>query len=92
MSNTITLDQQITELKAELAIRKNVYRSWIAAGRMNKLTADLKFASMCAALHTLIELQEAMAKAREVQARAPGLTKLCRVRIEFGLDGAPADG
>ena len=88
----ITLADQIAELKAELAIRTTAYAKWILAGRMKQVTADKKFAAMRGALHVLIEMQESLAKARELQAAAPGLEiitrhreRLCRDRQEEGL-------
>lgn len=54
---TITLDQQIDELKAELALRLNVYRKWIVEGRMKQTTAEKKMAAMRAALHVLMALR-----------------------------------
>lgn len=53
----ITLEQAIAELKAELALRINVYRKWIRDGRMKRESADRKFAAMARALHILLELQ-----------------------------------
>lgn len=54
----ISLDEQIAEVRAELALRRNVYRNWIGSGRMKKATGDRKFAAMCAVLHTLMKIGE----------------------------------
>lgn len=58
MSDKIPLDQQIAELKRELALRANVYPGFVARGKMRQGEADLHIARMTAALHTLMWLQE----------------------------------
>jgi hypothetical protein len=76
---TITLAEQIAEIRAELGMRVNVYRKLIRDGRMKQETADRKFASMRAGLHVLMELKEDGIK----QGGRPDL--LDRDRIEEGL-------
>ena len=85
MEITVTFEQQIAELKAELALRQNVFRKWVIAGRMKKEEADRKYCAMRAALHTLIEIQERREEGRALQAITPGLDKLARDRSEEGL-------
>jgi hypothetical protein len=55
---TITIDAQISELKREIALRKNVYRKWVDAGRLKQETADHQIAAMTAALHTLMFVEK----------------------------------
>jgi hypothetical protein len=55
---TVTIAEGIAELKAELSIRKNVYRQWISAGRMRPEIANKKFAAMQGALKILIDIEE----------------------------------
>lgn len=87
---TITLDAAIAELKAELALRKNVYRNWIRAGRMNEITGSRKFASMCAALQMLLDLQKMAADPIELRP-ADIAGQLSAPRDEEGLpDDKPA--
>jgi hypothetical protein len=75
---TVTLETQIAELKRELAVRENVYRSWIAKGTMRQEVADSQMARMRGALHTLLELQEDALVSNETR-------KLARLRTEEGL-------
>jgi hypothetical protein len=72
MKFTITLDQQISELKAELAIRTSEVEA-----------AHKKFAAMRAALHTLIELQRSFEVKPGVKLWPLG--ELARDREEEGL-------
>lgn len=51
---TVTLDQQIAEIKREIAIRKNVYPKWVSAGKMRQAEADHAIAALTAALHTVM--------------------------------------
>ena len=49
-----TLEQQITCLKREIAMRKNVYPKWVASKRMKQEDADREIAAMTGALHTIM--------------------------------------
>ena len=85
---TITLDQAIAELKAELAIRSTAYKKWIRDGRMRQETADKKFAAMRAALHSLMEIKEGMDdEPLGLMGCTPGecCKQIGRVREEEGL-------
>lgn len=52
-----SLDQQIAEIKREIAIRKNVYPKWVAADKMRQAESDLAIASLTAALHTVMAVK-----------------------------------
>lgn len=80
----ISIDQQISELKAELAIRGNVYPFWMRNGKMNRDTGERKFATLRAALHTLMELRE-KEKEQQVTGYPIDLSALARDREEEGL-------
>jgi hypothetical protein len=87
---TVTLDQAISELKAELAIRSTAYKKWIRDGRMRQETADKKFAAMRSALHVLIEIKQ---ESVEEGGRPGTMNLLDRARAEEGLpDDKPAAG
>ena len=60
----ITIDEQIAEVKREIAMRKKVYPKWIEAGSMQKTKADFQILVMEA---VLISLQE-IAKQKAPQA------------------------
>lgn len=49
----ITLAEQIKCVERELAMRQNVYGSWVRQGRMKKEKADHEIAAMTAILETL---------------------------------------
>jgi hypothetical protein len=53
----MTLDQQIAELKREIALRKNVYPKWVAAGKMRQAEMDHHMGAMTAALHTAMAVK-----------------------------------
>jgi hypothetical protein len=53
---TISLDDQITELKRELRVRATVYAKWVADKKMTPQVADRQTARMQAALNTLLSL------------------------------------
>lgn len=55
---TSSLAEQITCLKREIAMRKNVYPKWVENGRMKQEAADREIATMTDALHTLMRLDE----------------------------------
>jgi hypothetical protein len=52
-----SLNQQIAELKRELALRKNVYPKWVANARMRQSEMDHHMATMTAALHTVMAVK-----------------------------------
>lgn len=54
----MTIDQQIAEMKREIALRKNVFPKWVAAGKMRQAESDHGIAAMTAALHTVMALKE----------------------------------
>jgi hypothetical protein len=81
----IPIDDQIAELKAELALRRNVYGNWIRSNRMKKEAGDRRFARMTAALHTLMELQETERGRETGFGLNPGGCHICRTRFEDGL-------
>lgn len=80
---TITIDEQIQELRRELAMRERVYAKWIDAGTMQPSAAHKQVARMRATLSLLTELQEI--------SRSPlfngdsEMMKLARLRDEEGL-------
>lgn len=53
----VTLDQQIAEVKRELAMRKQVYPRRIEKGLMKQAEADWQIATLKAVLETLRTLQ-----------------------------------
>ncbi|MBW8268317.1 hypothetical protein [Caldovatus aquaticus] len=57
---TPTLDEQIAELKRELALRERAFPRFVASGRMKQAEADRSMARMKAALHTLLAVQAVM--------------------------------
>jgi hypothetical protein len=52
-----TLEAQITCIRRELAMRKNVYPKWVMSGRMKPEAADHEISCMQAVHDTLTELQ-----------------------------------
>ncbi len=54
----ITLDQQIAEVRRELAIRQRVYPKWVESGRMKKDAADTSLTALQAAHDSLVALKE----------------------------------
>ncbi len=60
----VTIDEQINEVKREIAMRNKVYPRWIEAGSMKKSKADFQILVMEA---VLISLQE-IAKQKAPQA------------------------
>lgn len=94
MEISVNFDQQIAELKAELALRQNVYRKWVIAGKMNRQKADMKYAALRAALHVLLEIQAvaedrmgrmSLAPPEIVAAVTPACKNLARERVVEGL-------
>lgn len=56
MTATISLADQIKEVKRELAMRERLYPGWIAKGTLKQADADRQLERMRAALATLHEL------------------------------------
>ena len=82
---TWPLDDQIAELKRELAIRKSVYPKWIKNARMTRDNAAVYWGRMRSALHTLIALDQF---GRIVESEFTGEGPPSRVKVEF--DGKSA--
>jgi hypothetical protein len=53
-----TIDQQITCIRRELALRLRVYPKWVEAGKMKQAEADKELAYMQAVHDTLTELKK----------------------------------
>ena len=49
----ITIADQVKCVERELAMRKNVYPKWVAAGKMREETANMEISRMEAVLRTL---------------------------------------
>ena len=80
---TITLADQISELKREIAIRQRVYWTWIGQKRMKVETARKAIASLKASLHVLLELRVSFV-ASPVEPPAKTFADLARDRLEDG--------
>ena len=52
----ITIDEQIAEVKREIAMRRGVYPKWVEAGSMQKSKADFQILAMEAVLVSLQDL------------------------------------
>jgi hypothetical protein len=52
----ITIDEQIAEVKREIAMRNKVYPKWVEAGSMQKSKADFQILVMEAVLISLQEI------------------------------------
>ncbi len=52
----ITIDEQIAEVKREIAMRNKVYPKWIEAGSLAKAKADFQILAMEAVLISLQDL------------------------------------
>lgn len=59
----ISLGQQITAVKREIALRERVYPQWVKSGRMKQHNAEIEIANMKAVLHTLMDLERSRAEA-----------------------------
>lgn len=57
---TITIDQQIACVKREIGMRRRVYASWVANGRMKQAAADHEIAAMEAVLATLEQVKDGL--------------------------------
>ncbi len=60
----ITIDEQIAEVKREIAMRQRVYPRWIEAGSLQKSKADFQILAMEAVLISL----QAIAREKAPQA------------------------
>lgn len=56
MVATVSLDAQLKCASRELALRKNVYPTWVKAKRLNPLKAENEIAAMAAIVATLQKL------------------------------------
>lgn len=56
---TISLDEQIQEVRRELALRKNAYPRWIKNGTLKEADAERQIARMQAVHDTLVGLTAA---------------------------------
>jgi hypothetical protein len=54
---SVSLADQIRCVGREIGMRRGVYRTWIASGRMKQETADAELAAMEAVYQTLKKLQ-----------------------------------
>jgi hypothetical protein len=54
----MSLQTQISCVRREIAIRKNVYPKWVATGKMRQGEADFEIAAMTEVLETLMKLNE----------------------------------
>lgn len=89
-----TLDEQIAELKRELALRERAFPRFVASGRMKQAEADRSMARMKAALHTLLAVQAVMrdgARVVKIQLQAAlDMQREARVAIRpVGPHGGP---
>lgn len=77
----ITFQEQLREIRAELAVRRTAFRAWVRQGKMRKEVADHKFAAMGAVLAVLTEIEN------EVKAGGDTLSAvaLAQVRQKEGL-------
>jgi hypothetical protein len=67
----MSIADQLTCAKRELAMRRNAYPKWIASGRMKPATADHEIAAMEAIVATLQKLQDLEDISREMQDEMP---------------------
>lgn len=61
---TVTIAEQIAEVRRELALRKNVYPKWVASGRMKQAEADRSLERMQAVHDTLTGLTASVSSQR----------------------------
>jgi hypothetical protein len=54
----ISIDEQIAEVKREIALRVNVYKQRVAAGKMKPDDAKLHMERMLAVLDTLVRIKQ----------------------------------
>lgn len=67
-----SIEQQITEVNRELALRRNVYASRVAGGKMRQAEADLCMARMEAVLATLVFCRDHAETIRAAHAASAG--------------------
>jgi hypothetical protein len=53
---TVSLQEQITAVRREIAMRERVYPKWVVTGRMSQMKADTEIAAMRAVADTLASI------------------------------------
>ncbi|MDQ3562704.1 MAG: hypothetical protein M3436_00715 [Pseudomonadota bacterium] len=53
----ITLDEQLTCVRREIAMRQRVYPKWVTLGKLSAVKADHELLCMQAVLETLLRVQ-----------------------------------
>lgn len=82
----VPLDRQIKAVERELAMRRRVYPSWVAKGRMSQANADEEIAAMEAVLATLRQAAALRAALDQVDAlQTPGATYMVVNRAGDGF-------
>lgn len=71
-TNLVTLHDQLKCAQRELNLRRRVYPSWIARGKMSGQKADHEIAAMEAIVDTLSELMEQRGQTPPPQDNQPG--------------------
>lgn len=56
---TVSIEDQIKCVARELALRRNVYKGFVARGKMTQITADKEIEAMTAVIETLKALRPA---------------------------------
>lgn len=69
MTDKVPLDEQIAEVKRELALRENAYKGFVARQKMTQEEADEHIRRMKGVLKTLLWCQKNEAVVREVAER-----------------------
>jgi hypothetical protein len=57
VAEKVTLEQQVAAVAREIAMRRNVYPRWVAAGKMEQAEAEHQVAAMNAVIATLKDYQ-----------------------------------
>jgi len=65
------IDEQIAEVKRELALRENVYPSFVARARMTQAEADQHMSRLKAALQTLLWVEKNIDLLRSITIAMP---------------------